>query len=378
MAGDHFRLELLPARHGDCIVLGWGDPAAPHLLLVDGGPHTAYATLATRLTGVRRLEAVVVTHIDNDHIGGIVRLLGDDSLSLDWGDFWFNGWDQITRPLHGLAAAPAAAPAIAAQRSALEGQHVAARVARRGARINAAFGGQALCVAGSGVLPVCELPGGLELTVLSPDVAALRALRLAWDRALQRLHLDPTNPAAMQRGLDADRRYRGAGNAPLSPQAVHELATVACAVDEAVANGSSIAFVASYRGRRVALLGDAHPPVLEAALRRLAAQEGQPRVRLDAVKLPHHGSKANVRPQLLQLLDCPRWLVSTDGSIFGHPDDEAIAQVLQASAVPAQLLFNHHTERLSRWGDAALQRSLGYTAGFPPPGTAGGMVLDLL
>lgn len=373
MADDPLRIELLPARHGDCIVLGWGPRGAAHLALVDGGPHTAYTPLAARLAGVQRLELVVVTHIDNDHIGGIVKLLGDDTLRLSWGDFWFNGWDQITQPLRGLAAPPSALAAAAgpARRSALEGHHVAARVARRGGRVNAAFGGAALCVAATGGLPTWVLAGGLELTLLSPDVASLKALRLAWDKALQRLALDPADPQALRRRLDADRRYRGGD---LSPRQVHDLALVASAVDEAVANGSSIAFVARHGSRRVALLGDAHPPVLEAALRRLALQDGTARVRLDAVKLPHHGSKANVRPELLKLIDCPRWLVSTDGSVFGHPDDEAIAQVLQASARPAQLVFNHHTDRLSRWGNADLQRELRYEAVFPAPGQAGVVV----
>ena len=72
----------------------------------------------------------------------------------------------------------------------------------------------------------------------------------------------------------------------------------------ASANGSSIAVIAEYAGRRLALLGDAHAPTLAATLGRMAAATGAATLRLDAVKLAHHGSAANLSPDLLGRIEC--------------------------------------------------------------------------
>jgi beta-lactamase superfamily II metal-dependent hydrolase len=48
------------------------------------------------------------------------------------------------------------------------------------------------------------------------------------------------------------------------------------------------------------------------------------RLRVDAFKLSHHGSRANITEELLRLIDCDTFLVSTNGDRFGHPDPETI------------------------------------------------------
>ena len=71
---DIFRIELLPARHGDCLLLEYGDAARPHRVLIDGGPIGAYGALSQRLAALpddeRELELLVITHVDGDHIEG--------------------------------------------------------------------------------------------------------------------------------------------------------------------------------------------------------------------------------------------------------------------------------------------------------------------
>ena len=42
MAADFLRLEMLPARHGDALLLEWGDERRTRRLLVDGGPIGAF------------------------------------------------------------------------------------------------------------------------------------------------------------------------------------------------------------------------------------------------------------------------------------------------------------------------------------------------
>jgi beta-lactamase superfamily II metal-dependent hydrolase len=376
--GRVFQLEMLPAGHGDCLLLSYGTDDALRYVLIDGGPPETHAVLAERLKTVPSLELLVVSHIDNDHIGGIVKLLSERDGGLPTcREFWFNGWTQIEKPLRGIAGAPrhATDDARRPNRSPLEGHHLGARVVSAGGRLNHRFGGAALCIDDVDALPTIEFDGGLTLTLLSPNVAKLRALRAAWDRWLARLRLDANDDAALTKRLEADRRYRGEAAQALTAESVRRLAESATELDDAAANGSSIAFVAEYAGRRVALLGDAHADLLEASMRRCARMHGEARLRLDAFKLAHHGSSGNVTKGLLEAVECRRFLVSTNGRKFSHPDEEAIARLLQHCGRPLEVRFNYRSNRTQPWESA--QADLGITAHLPPD-AAPGAVIDLM
>lgn len=377
-----FRIELLPARHGDCLLLSYGDAARPHRVLIDGGPIGAYGALSARLAALpedqRELELLVITHVDGDHIEGCLKLLNHPELAT-FRDIWFNGWPHIAQELKEPPPAPRRAPSDEAdshQRSAMQGTEISVRI--DGRQWNAAFQGSPVFVPATGPLPVRELPGGLRLTLLSPTLDKLVKLRTAWSRALERAEVDPTNEAALRARLDGRAAYRASG-ARLRPTPDQMMSSAALALgpmDDAVANGSSIAVIAEYAGRRLALLGDAHAPTLAATLGRMAAATGAATLRLDAVKLAHHGSAANLSPDLLGRIECGTWLVSTDGSLFQHPDDEAIHAVVRQ--VPgARLLFNYRSARTAPWGEPAMRAAHGHQA-FYPRDPAAGIALDLM
>ncbi|MGN7875443.1 hypothetical protein ACTJKJ_17925 [Roseateles sp. 22389] len=377
-----FRIELLPARHGDCLLLSYGDAARPHRVLIDGGPIGAYGALSARLATLpedqRELELLVITHVDGDHIEGCLKLLNHPELAT-FRDIWFNGWPHIAQELKEPPPAARQAPSDEAdshQRSATQGTEISVRI--DGRQWNAAFDGAPVFVPATGPLPVRELPGGLRLTLLSPTLDKLVKLRTAWSRALERAEVDPANEAALRARLDGRAAYRASG-ARLRPTPDQMMSSAALALgpmDDAVANGSSIAVIAEYAGRRLALLGDAHAPTLAATLGRLAAATGAATLRLDAVKLAHHGSAANLSPELLGRIECGTWLVSTDGSLFQHPDDEAIHAVVRQ--VPgARLLFNYRSARTAPWGEPAMRAAHGHQA-FYPQDPAAGIALDLM
>ncbi|MBB3295452.1 beta-lactamase superfamily II metal-dependent hydrolase [Mitsuaria sp. BK045] len=377
-----FRIELLPARHGDCLLLSYGDAARPHRVLIDGGPIGAYGALSARLAALpedqRELELLVITHVDGDHIEGCLKLLNHPELAT-FRDIWFNGWPHIAQELKEPPPAPRQAPSDEAgihQRSAMQGTEISVRI--DGRQWNSAFEGAPVFVPATGPLPVRELPGGLRLTLLSPTLDKLVKLRTAWSRALERAEVDPANEAALRARLDGRAAYRASG-ARLRPTPDQMMSSAALALgpmDDAVANGSSIAVIAEYAGRRLALLGDAHAPTLAATLGRMAAATGAATLRLDAVKLAHHGSAANLSPDLLGRIECGTWLVSTDGSLFQHPDDEAIHAVVRQ--VPgARLLFNYRSARTAPWSEPAMRAAHGHQA-FYPRDPAAGIALDLM
>ena len=94
-------------------------------------------------------------------------------------------------------------------------------------------------------------------------------------------------------------------------------------------------------------------------------------MKLDAIKLPHHGSRGNLNWELLYRIDCARYLFSTDGSVFDHPDPESVARVIAYGGHRPELFFNYRSEETLPWADESLARLRGFTAHFPPDGHEG-------
>src|SRR4029450_12112653 len=105
-------LTSLNARQGDALWIRWGDPAAPHQFLVDMGTEGVGEDLSTRILALpeahRVFDLLVVTHVDRDHIGGVVTCLADAAVPIPGlviDDVWCNGFPHlhggaVPRPAH--------------------------------------------------------------------------------------------------------------------------------------------------------------------------------------------------------------------------------------------------------------------------------------
>ncbi|HEU4999232.1 MAG TPA: MBL fold metallo-hydrolase [Lapillicoccus sp.] len=355
MAADAIRIELLPARLGDCLLVEClRGRRAPWRMLVDGGPPDTWPLLQQRLAALAAdgqvVDVAVVTHIDSDHIGGIVPLLADPAARDLLGDVWFNGEPQLPeRP-----------------RSVGQGEQVGAGIAGEAGRPalpwNAAFGGGAVDVGEPGGFIELDVPDGPHITVLSPTTKRLTALGRRWRQALA----EAATPHDRDRDLDTP--------APLTDLA--PLSVQPSSNDGSTPNGSSIALLLEHRGASVLLGADAFSSVLTAGLGALARHRGLDVLTVDAVKVPHHGSRANVSRALVSAVPARHYLVSTNGDTFRHPDDEAIARIVVGAPTGATLWFNYRTPRTARWDDPTLRAEHGYAVRFPED-DASGVVLTL-
>jgi len=352
-----FEIEMLPAREGDALWIRYGNAQAPRQILIDGGRAGTYKDIKDRLASLpesqRSFELFVITHVDRDHIEGALKLLEDPDLDLTFKEVWFNGYDHLQSvELETFGA--------------VQGERLTTAVLRRKERWNKAFNGAAVKVGAGGELPTIELEGGFTLTVLSPDAEKLEKLIPRWEKECRDAGLMPGIEARLEEVEDLER-FGGRPNVerligkPLNP-------------DTETPNGSSIALLAEYRGKRVLLGADAHLDRMTASLEGLVGDDG--RLALDAFKLPHHGSSGNVSQELLELVDCPRYLISTNGSYFQHPTAEAIARVLKFGGAAKTLYFNYATDFTDVWGDEALQRGYDYVAEYPAD-TDGTLVVRL-
>jgi hypothetical protein len=70
-------------------------------------------------------------------------------------------------------------------------------------------------------------------------------------------------------------------------------------------------------------------------------------------------SRHNVSPGLLRAIDCERFLVSTNGSHFQHPDPVALARIV-VGPEKGELVFNYETGFTRPWDARRLKRRFRY------------------
>lgn len=346
--------EALPAGYGDALLVTCNVSGKPWRMLIDTGPDECWPMLRERLSriapgsgGRRRIDLAVISHIDHDHIGGARLLLDDRTLGLEFGDVWFN------------------APQETASRGVEEGVELA-RLLGAGERSipwNRAWSG-GLAVT-TDAQPFIELPaarGGPKLTLLSPSAAPLERLFSVWAKELAKL------------GKPARPKAKATAARGLSLPDVQQLADARTPLDRAPANGSSIALLLEHRGASLLLAADAYAPVLINALTALAAARGKPLPwAVDLFKLSHHGSRANITSALMQTLQAQHYVVSSNGAIFDHPDDEAIARTVRGGPGGHTIWFNFANEHSARWAATPLAK---WNCRIAEPRTGAGVTLE--
>jgi hypothetical protein len=352
------RIEMLPAANGDALWIEYGDPQDPRRIIVDGGTKGSWEDgLRARIEALpaaeRRFELLVVTHIDSDHIDGALALLTDVTLGATFGDVWFNGWRHLPDTLEPLGP--------------VEGELLTDAIVQRGLPWNEAFDGEAVILPPEGALARAELADGLAVTVLGPRLDELVDLKPVWREVVEAAGLVPGQPPPEPEEEPLPPGLETLGTEP-------DVAALAASVfkqDTAEANGSSIVLLLEHEGTSALLTGDAFPSVVLEGVNRLAAERDITRLALDAFKVPHHGSKANLSPLLAAALDCDRHLFSSNGSHTRHPHPEAVARTIDAAGQGSTLFFNYSTTFNEPWADDEVQEQHDYEAVYPEEGSEG-------
>lgn len=363
-----FRIEMLPAFHGDCIWIEYGSEKNPARLLIDGGPLPTYEALRSRIDKVpkkdREFELVVLTHVDADHIESTVKILNVEELDFKVGDIWFNAWKHLL-------------PANKDELGPVQGEYVSSLIKKHDLPWNRAFREGPILANKSdeGMEPdYVIMPGGMKLTLLSPNSDKLAKLAPEWAKAVRAAGLEPGAAREALEDLSKKKRYRPPDELGGGRFDITSLALAPFESDQSAPNGSSIAFIAEFQGKSCLFLGDSHAPVIVEAVNRLLAKRGEEKLFLDAVKLPHHGSRHNVSRELIEMLECRRFLISTNGNLFDHPDAESIARIIKYGGRSPEIYFNYLCDTTKVWSEASDHS--GASVHFPDEGKAG-IIIDL-
>lgn len=322
-------LEALRAKYGDSLLLHYGTKDEPRLAVIDGGPPGVYNdALRPRLEEIRKerrladtepldIDLMMVSHIDQDHIAGILDLvrklqdLRESRRPVPWKieRFWHNSFDDVlgNDDVSVASAASVMSPASLGGMLQPEGSLILASVAegRELRKLLDALnlGGnppfQGLVRAGKKKVTL----GNLELTVVAPSEKRLLALQKDWDKKVK---------ALLKKEKDAEAR-----------------AEIAAYVDRSVYNLSSIVVLAEADGKRILLTGDGRGDHTIEGLEAAGLFDAEGRIEVDVLKMPHHGSVRNVDIEYFEKIRARHYVISADGK-FDNPDIETLEMISAA------------------------------------------------
>lgn len=397
MDNDELIVEMFPAQHGDAFLVRAVANGRPTNILVDAGPMSTYQRalrprLAELAANGEELRALVVTHIDADHIEGAIEFLEDNGPHsapnvIGIADVWHNSYRHLQQ--QGRTPTPAQIARVHAQVtprvasgnpniSARHGSTLAALLRKHRYPWNAAFGGGAISV--EMVDNEIWLDDGVSVTLLSPRQADLVALERMWRRELLALGVarDVVDAAAFEEAFervvereshlydddaDVDTAISGRDTQdPPDPALFRE--------DRSKPNASSISFLLNANGKRLLFLGDAWPSTIVERLR----ASGLGAVDVAALKLSHHGSKRNTSPELCAIVRPAHCLISTDGSRHGHPDLDALLWLVSRQH-GVHLHFNYRTPSASSIASPELVKRFGHSVSINDTGKIVTLVL---
>ena len=321
-----FALEALQAFHGDSLLLHGGSDDKPVLVLIDGGPSGTWEQhLQPRLEELRgahpdadgalRIDLAMVSHIDSDHVAGMVDFAGSlvaeqaDSkpLSYDVRVLWHNSFDDVLgndaddlrsaaldvleQPVGDAAADEIRVACLAVVASVAEGRELRDQAATLGWSINEPFDG---LVALSSSGPRTITLGNMKLTVVCPRQPQLERLHAAWEGWLEQ-----------------------------HPRAVAGAVPAQVARDTSPYNLSSIVVMAESDGKRMLLTGDARDDHILEGLESAGLLGAGGTIHVDILKLPHHGSIRNMRAEFFERVSADHYVISADGR-HGNPETESL------------------------------------------------------
>ena len=331
------RIIVLPALNGDCILVEY---QPTHYILIDGGYVDTYEnyllpTLKEIAVQGGKLDVVVVTHIDGDQISGIIKLM--EEMPIEIGEIWYNGY----RHIQSVAVTTEEKETFAHRNICKESQAEEPRPisAKQGCTLSAliAKNGVPWNKPAKGITIMAPMSFPLEdafIHVISPNKEDIETLERFWkirlikDGLLKKAHSEEYWDDAYEFSLSKDMPGFHFHEKKVSKSYdLQKLCKETYEPDSSASNGSSISFVIETKEKRLLFLGDSHAETVVTSLKSLYGEENAP-YHFDAVKLSHHGSYNNNSPELFSLIVSDKWLVSTNGDKYNHPDMPTLAHII--------------------------------------------------
>lgn len=324
-----FTLRAMKAKHGDSLLL----LTEGATVLIDGGPSGVYnQVLRDVLKELEpdgedqpRIDLMMVSHIDADHIDGILDLTAellearederDPIVRIDRA--WHNSFTDLmaqsgvetSSQVKASAASVASAfedllaPDFDPHESALvlssvaQGRQLRLDLKALNIDLNRRFKDRVVLQAHAEAPWEC---GNLKLDVIGPTQRELDKLRVEWAKQLPKILAKEEGAKTAAKGLDTS-----------------------------ISNLASIVAIADVNGKTVLLTGDARGDMVLEWLEQTGHLAAGSTMHFDVIKLPHHGSDRNIDPVFFERLTADHYLVCGNGK-HGNPEPGTLEMLFTA------------------------------------------------
>ncbi len=323
--------DFLQVRNGDAIHIEFKDKKGmDRNILIDSGPKNSYETIdpitKQRIPGAfqkklkeiidskQKIDLLIITHVDDDHIGGVIKWFEDKRFSVKHiKQVWFNS-GQLIAEYFNTKDYKENHIALNPEDDSLDtgiGQGVTFEKIITEANI-----WHRKIIKAEDKLEFL----GIKFNILSPSKNGLNGLKNKWEKE---------RPDTFTSGGDDDYYLT----------LLEHLSEDKFEKDSAPHNGSSIAFIMTYEGKDYLFLADAHSGVVINSLEKLGYSTKKP-LEVEFVKVAHHGSKKNTSNELLRLIDSKKYIISSNGDIHDLPNKQCLARIINIHP-DAGLYFNY-------------------------------------
>jgi hypothetical protein len=328
-----FKIHTLQAAFGDSLILEFGTAAQKRWVLIDGGPEGTYGgslrkELKEIADGGGSLERVILSHVDGDHIVGLLELFSElrqQTAPIAVAELWHNSFAKtigdgtdVQARFQAMVAAVAGANTIMSSsadevNTIADGNKLRLDALALAMPINSNFQNALVSLDTS---PGVMTWGNLKVTIVGPTTVNLDNLKAQWIAWL-------------------DEHEDDAGGDPM----------VAAMADASKPNLSSIQmYVEDDQGNTAIFTGDGRGDHLLQGLGQANLLDASGTIHVNVLKLPHHGSDRNVTKTFFKKVTADHYIACANGK-DGNPDLSTLRWLVQAAMDQNRTITIHCTNK---------------------------------
>lgn len=356
------KIKLIPAEFGECIVVSVGGKKQFNLLIDGGVAKTYQEYVKSEIQRIKilgqRINLMVCTHMDNDHISGLVQILKKTNYDLV-DNVWYNGFLQVvSRKFYSqkdnnytdrdnkileTIISQGTIPDGEQEVGINEGMSMGVLVENRKIPLNEIVAGQAIST--ESVRNKIEIAKNVYISILGPSKENIIEVEEYWKKEMvsRNFMFRVSNKIKLMEAFEyqLERIKTQYLEERLNISEIDDLEKYIGDLkefDESIVNRSSISFILEYDNKKYLFLGDA--VIDETILRNIENVVGF-KYRFSAIKLPHHGSRYNITHEFICRYTADEYYCLTNSKKYNHPDLEVLATILCKDSHFKKVVFNY-------------------------------------
>lgn len=386
-------VNIYPAQSGDSFLINFKNGKN---IIIDMGFTETYDDYIKRdLEEInkanQKIDLLVITHIDEDHIEGAIKFIRENSFSDSYKivrveEVWYNSYRHLPISKKGKLDKDSDEPRILdsikkanmrtskiginekKEISAFQGSTLASLLYGYDYNWNSKFDNKAVNKDFKDKIDI----EGICINILSPNTKKLKNLARDWLSFLRgkKYNFKIANDEIFDDAYEIYNRNKGEFDVKESNPVCSESSKFSInesiqynliTEDSSKSNGASIALEIIYEDKKMLFLGDCHEDILMESLK--SKMNDQETLYYDIIKVSHHGSIRN-NSKWIELVKARYYIFSTDGiSHKEHPSKSLIAAIIKKNENSEQkitLIFNYMLDFINELNNKELIKKYNY------------------